>query len=105
MSTASIVFQIYLLMTTLLVGSETMHKQECINVSDRLFMIDAYANFMKSNDLYIAFVKQKEECMFNNTPWYHMSLVNISNVSNGTFIPEFDRFKLQTGIDTRGKFK
>jgi len=105
MSAAYIVFQIYLLMSTLLVGADTMEKQHCINVTDRLFMIDAYANFVKSNDSYISFVKEKEECLFNNTPWYHMSLVNISNVSNGTFVPEFDKYKLQIAIESEGKFK
>lgn len=105
MSSAQIVFQVYLLMSTLLSGADVMHQSHCFTTEQKLFAIDAYAHYEADVDSYYDFVHDRQECILNNTPWYHMSLVNITNVSNGTFVPEFDRYKLQIAIDSDGKFK
>lgn len=105
MTVAQVIFQIYILMSTLLLSSETMHRPECYSIKDKLYSIEAYANYQKDNHSYIAFVKQKQECIFNNTPFYHMSLINISNISNGTFIPTFDSHSIERARISGGRFK
>ena len=88
----------------MLSGSVALEREFCFNTTDRLYMIDGYANYVKNNVTFNQSVTKWQNCLLNQTAYYQYSLVNISNISNGTFVATWDYKKLGRVIDSKGAF-
>lgn len=78
---ATIIFKVYLLAQALLLSSTIMHRDVCLDTSDKLYLIDFYAHYYYNVNDYNNFVNSKENCIFN---FNNLSYWNITNISLNT---------------------